>query len=188
MSTEIDPKDLFTAPSETITTPGAVNTQAENVNYLYPTNYRFLLTRTPAVTYNCTKASLPSLELPAVIQGTTLVNEGKVSGGKITYGDLTVSFLVDENLENWREIYDWMLSLGTSYDPRFPEADEKKKYSNATLTVLNSAMNPKFEVQFNNIFPVSLGGIDFDSSVSGMDAFAVDVSFAYDYYDIRSIG
>lgn len=187
MSTEIDPKDLFTSPG-TITTPGAVNTQAENVNYLYPTNYRFILTRTPAMTYNCTKVSLPSLDLPAVIQGTTLVNEGKVSGGKITYGDLTVSFLVDENLENWQEIYEWMLTLGTSYDPRFPEADENKKYSNATLAVMNSAMNPKFEVTFTNIFPVSLGGIDFDSGVSGMDALVVDVSFAYDYYDIRSIG
>jgi len=80
-----------------------------------------------------------------------------------------------------------MLTLGTSYDPRFPEADEKKKYSNATLSVLNSAMRPKFEVEFNNIFPVSLGGIDFDSSVSSMDAFVVDVTFAYDYYEIRPL-
>ena len=120
-------------------------------------------------------------------KGTTLVSEGKVSGGKISYGDLTVSFLVDENLQNWQEIYEWMLTLGTSYDPRFPEADEKKKYSNATLSVLNSAMRPKFEVEFNNIFPVSLGGIDFDSSVSSMDAFVVDVTFAYDYYEIRPL-
>ena len=183
----IDPKDtLFSAPKDR--SPGAKNTQISNVNYVYPTNYRFILTRTPAVTYNCVRAAIPGLDLPAVIQPTSLVNEGKISGGKLTYGDLTISFLVDEDLANWQEIYEWMLSLGTSYDPRFPEKDEKKKYSDATLTVLNSAMQPSFEVTYYNAIPVSLGALDFDSSVTSMDAITVDVTFAYDYYEIRAIG
>ena len=48
-------------------------------------------------------------------------------GEKITYGDFTHSaFLVDENMENYKTIYDWIYGLG------FPETAQQFKDLNLT--------------------------------------------------------
>ena len=37
-------------------------------------------------------------------------------GEKLTYDDLTIIFIVDENLENYIEIHNWLTSLGFPKD------------------------------------------------------------------------
>ena len=37
-------------------------------------------------------------------------------GDKVTYQTLDVSFLVDENLNNYKEIHDWIIGLGFPQD------------------------------------------------------------------------
>ena len=36
---------------------------------------------------------------------------------KINLGEITVNFIVDENMENWTELYTWMSQLTSSTDP-----------------------------------------------------------------------
>jgi len=180
------------------------------MDYASPVQFRFKCSKLPKVEFFCQSANIPGIGL-----GTTDVETSLKSipfpGDKVTYQDLAISFLVDENLENYKEIHDWIIGLGfpqnhtqfsdlraTSSD-RFPgtsssnaitgqaTADplpESGMYSDATLTVLNSKNIAVTEIRFHNIFPTSLGALSYDVQASDVNYLSTAVDFSYMYYEI----
>ena len=157
-----------------------------NTNYLLSTGFRFLLTRTPHLTYFCQAANLPDVSLGEMEQPTRFIPI-KHPGNSFTYGDLEISFIIDENMENWREIHNWMRSLKNVEDFTEFEENPTHHYSDATLMILNSAMKPNLEVAFTNIFPKSLSGIQFTSDADDATQVIASATFAFTSYDIRKI-
>ena len=51
------------------------------------------------------------MTLGSAVQSTYL-KDIPVPGDKLRYEDLTINFMVDEELENYIQIYQWMTSLG----------------------------------------------------------------------------
>jgi len=111
----------------------------------------------------------------------------------LTYGDLTISFLVDEGLENYMAVHNWMTGLG------FPETtqqfknlttnddgirDLKEQYSDGSLSILNSNYRATANVKFKDLFPVSLTSLEFDSSVTDIQYFTAEATFKYTVYNI----
>ena len=88
-------------------------------------------------------------------------------GDQIQFEDLTLQFLVDENMENYLEIHNWIYSLGypksvdqfgdliRADDNQFV-IDNLRQFSDGTLTVLNSNFVPMSYIKFKDLFPISL--------------------------------
>tara|TARA_Y100000287_G_scaffold37574_1_gene28498 strand:+ start:70 stop:345 length:276 start_codon:yes stop_codon:yes gene_type:complete len=85
--------------------------QIENRNYLSPTGFKLSLYRSPSVAFFCNQANIPNLSLGIAEQPTYLRNI-PIPGDKIDFGDLTIRFLVDEDLKNYMEIHKWIRGLG----------------------------------------------------------------------------
>jgi len=170
--------------------------QIDNRNFLSPTGFKFTLTRTPKVAFFCNQANIPDLNLGVAVQPSYL-KDLDTPGDKIVFGDLNLRFLVDENLENYMEIQNWIRGLG------FPEKlgqfaeleenglvkgnylkDRQNIYSDGTLQVLTSSQIPNFQVSFKDLFPYSLSTMTFDATDSDIQYFTADVSFKYTIYDI----
>ena len=98
--------------------PDTSSRQIENRNYLSPTGFRFLLKRSPGVAFFCNQANIPSLDLGIAVQ-TSYLKDIDRPGEKIKFGDLTLRFLVDEDLKNYMELQNWIRGLG------FPEKLEQ---------------------------------------------------------------
>ena len=94
--------------------------------------------------------------------------------GILTYETLNVTFLIDEYLKNWQEVFEWMVG-------------EENKYTSAVLTILSSAMNPTIEFHFKDIFPTSLSEISFDSTTTDPTYQVATVSFNYTEYNIKNL-
>ena len=60
-------------------------------------------------------------------------------------------------------------------------------YSDATLTVLNSKNIAKTEIRFENLYPTSLGSLNYDVRATDVDYINASVSFNYMNYDIVQI-
>ena len=43
--------------------------------------------------------------------GTPLRNI-QIGGDEVSFEELTIQFVVDENMKNWISIYDWIISIG----------------------------------------------------------------------------
>ena len=179
-------------------------------DYASPIQFRFKMTKLPQVEFFVQTANIPGIALGSTSFETPLKDIAGV-GDKVTYQTLDVSFLVDENLNNYKEIHDWITSLGfaQSHDQfkslqatgadRFPGTtsstaatgtsiaqplDEGGTYSDATLTVLNSKNIAVTEIRFRNVYPISLGSLSYDIKASDVDYLQVSSSFNYLNYDI----
>ena len=159
--------------------------QVDNLNPLLPTYFQFSMKRCPSVTYFCQSANLPGLSVETIPQPTRFVNIPHTLGTP-EFEDLTINFVVDENLNNWLELYDWMRSTVTTKDHKEYD-DAPEHYSDDSLTILNSAMLPKIRVAFENIFPVSLSALEFDSTTTTPDALIGSATFRYTTYEITKL-
>ena len=174
-------------------------TPIDNRNFLAPTGFKFALKRSPGVAFFCNEANIPDLNLGIAVQPTYLKDIDR-PGDKIQFGDLTIRFLVDEDLTNFMEIQNWIRGLG------FPESldefsdlekeavmpsnfgnAEKNIYSDGTLQILSSNLIPKFQVKFEGLFPYSLTTMTFDATDTDIEYFTAEASFKYTIYSITDL-
>ena len=174
-------------------------TPIDNRNFLAPTGFKFSLKRSPGVAFFCNQANIPSLDLGIATQPSYLKNID-VPGDKIQFGDLTLRFLVDEDLVNYMEIQNWIRGLG--YPETLQEFDKLESeavlpgnfgragdniYSDGTLQILSSNLVAKFNVNFKDMFPYSLSTITFDATDTDIEYFTADVSFKYTIYNLTDL-
>ena len=166
-----------------MTTTNVINREPSKRDYASPVQFRFKMSKLPLVEFFVQSANLPGISLGNATQVTPLYDI-PIPGDKISYSPLDLSFIVDENLNNYKEIHDWILGLGfpsnhtqfqdlqTAGSDRFPGStrstavtgtstpqplNEGGIYSDATLTVLNSKNIAKTEIRFENVYPTNLG-------------------------------
>jgi len=97
---------------------GPLDRQPTKLDYASPTQFKFGINQLPKVEYFVTAAELPDLSLETTLQSTPF-KDIPVPGEKLTYGNLTVTFLVDEYLENYITLHNWITGLG------FPQKREQ---------------------------------------------------------------
>jgi len=170
--------------------------QIQNKNFLNPTGFRFILNRAPKVVFFSNQASIPGLNL-GVTEQSTYLKDIPIPGDKLQFQDLTLRFLVDEDLENYLEIQHWLRGLGfpdslkeiyewQSSNPNAPSSTLNYT-SDGTLNVLSSSNTPNFKVKFLDMFPVSLSDLDFDATDSDIDYLTASVTFKYTIYNITDL-
>ena len=173
--------------------------QIQNRNYLAPTGFKFTVSRAPKISYFGNQVNLPSLTLGIANQPTYLKNIPR-PGTEVDFEDLVINFLVDEDLENYLEIQNWIRGIGypesldqiydfqkdDSNSMKDKYAEEINLFSDGTLTILNNVNLPKFKVNFEGMFPYALSTLNFDATKSDLEYFTAQVSFKYNIYNIVS--
>ena len=81
----------------------ATASQIENRNFLSPVGFKFVLKRSPKVAFFRNEANIPDLNLRVVDQP-SYTKMLPTPGDIIEFGDLSLRFLVDEDLKNYMEI------------------------------------------------------------------------------------
>ena len=175
-------------------TNSAFAKQIDNRNFLSGIGFKFTLTKFPKVDFFSNSARIPELNLELTTQASYLKNID-VPGERLSYGDFTLRFLVDENMENYQSIYDWLTGLG------FPETtkefadlikdsdgqtDPKEAFCDGTLRILNSNYREVAKVKFKDLFPISLTSLDFDATNTDVQFFTAEATFKYTLYKLST--
>lgn len=166
-----------------------------NVNPLRLTSYQFQIQKLPGLTYFIQSTEVPQITLGFSTQGTS-VHDIKIPGETMEFGSLSFDFIVDEELNNWNQIYFWMIGMG------YPEGHHlyrkyinssinkngnnelMKGYSDGALILLDSANHPKQIFTFIDLFPVSLSGLQMNSTNESNAPAIASATFEYSYYTI----
>ena len=147
----------------------------------------------PRSIFSVQHTRIPELSLGLAKQPTYL-KDLDIPGEKLTFGDLTLRFLVDENMENYMAIHNWLTGLG------FPETtqdyadlvkpvtaeprEDLNQFSDGKLHLLNSNFRTQTIVHFRDLFPISLTSLDFDVTLDDIQYFTAEVTFKYAVYFI----
>ena len=201
---------LINTSMTTSTSP--LNRQPTKLDYSSPTQFRFLINQLPKVQYFTTEANIPGIALGDIELATPLKNI-PLMGDKLTYEDLNITFIVDENLENYVEMHTWLTSIGFPNDrsqfANFRSATsnvatntrgeskdigdvkastpERAMYSDAVMTILTNKNNPVVECRFADVFPTSLSGLTYSQNQTDVEYLTATVSFKYEIYEIVTL-
>ena len=170
----------------------AFDKQIGNRNFLSPVGFKFTLAKEPKVAFFCNSARIPEISLGTATQPAYL-KDVDVPGDKLSYGDFSLRFLVDENLTNYMAIHNWMLGLGypdstKQFDDLTKNEDGsdelQKQFSDGSLHILNSNYRDVAIVKFRDLFPIYLTSLEFQATDSDVQYFTADVTFKYTLYDM----
>ena len=189
-----------------------LNRQPTALDYSSPTQFRFLINQLPKVQYFTTEANIPGITLGEGTYNTPL-KDLPLLGDKLTYDDLTITFIVDENLENYIEMHTWLTGIGFPKDRKqFSDfrsvtsnmsvktrgesndigdvrasTPELAMTSDSVMTILTNKNNPVVECRFKDVFPTSLSGLTYSQNQTDVDYLTATVNFKYKIYEIITI-
>ena len=184
--------------------------QPDQLDYASPTQFRFGIKQLPDVEFFTINANLPGISATPIDYATPY-KPIPIMGDALTYSDLTITFIVDEYLENYQSLHGWMTGYGfpssrkefrtyreeTALAPAAgatPAVDklglatpDKAMYSDAFLMILSNKNNPILNVNFQNVFPISLGDLTYTQGATDVEYITVDATFQYQIYKLESV-
>ena len=151
-------------------------------NFLNPSSFVLTL---DSQTYSGAEFTVQTMMLPDVTtEGAPLpfrqVNVA-MAADKIAFGSFEVSYLIDEDLLNYKEIFDWMKqNVETQHEQAIIGNNHVR---DLTLTIMNSSNNVTKQINFIDAFPTSLSSLPFDITTTDVEYLTAVVTFAYSYYE-----
>ena len=100
-----------------------------------------------------------------------------MASDKITFGQFEISYLIDEDLLNYKEIFDW---LKANVETKHTATNHVR---DLTLTIMNSANNVTKQIKFIDAYPTSLASLPFDITITDVEYLTAVVTFQYSYYE-----
>lgn len=171
----------------------AIDNYPGNPNFLSPLNFRFQIKKCPNVNFFIQNVNLPGMALVPVETPNPFVKI-PYAGDHVDFDDLMINYKVDEDLQNYLEIHNWIRELG------FPNSfDEYKNIagrpiytgmglmSDMSLIILSSSRNPTYEITFKDAYPISISSLIFDSTSSDVQFLDAAATFRFRSYGIEKI-
>ena len=190
----------------------SVTRQPDKLDYASPTQFSFGIHQLPKVQFFSTAATIPAIALSDVVIPTPFKSI-PMMGDQLTFDNLSITYIVDEYLENFLSIHEWMTAIGfpknrtqfsefrsnTSNTPTARlgsdgEIGEVSKttgvnalFSDATLTVLSNKNNPIVEVRYADMFPTSLSALEYNQNTSDVEYITANITFKYKLYEMHTL-
>ena len=165
-----------------------------NVNPLNPNGFNFYIAKLPNVSFFCQRVMIPGLTLGVIEQPNPFTNRA-IPGEIMTFSELSVQFLIDEKMENYKAIFNWMRALGfpkdhSEYSNFVNEqgnniySELAKNFSDATVSVLDGMNVQTNSFKFYDVFPISMDPVQFESTAMDVNYVIGSATFKYTTFEI----
>lgn len=170
----------------------------KSLNPLSPNGFNFSVSKLPGVSFFCQRVMIPSITLASIDRPTPFVNT-PIPGEIMQFSELSLQFLIDEKMENYKSIFNWMVSLGYPEDNKqysnFVNSDQNnlvwselsKNYSDATITVLDAKNVATNSFKFYDLFPIALDPVQFEATAMDVNYVIGSATFKYTYFTIDQV-
>lgn len=165
-------------------------------NFLPADGFRLSVDKFPSIGPLAQGVYIPGMIMGEANIATPFVDYSLV-GDKIVFEKLNITLAMDENMEVFREINQWIRGMGfpASFEQfgKTQLAHRTKKvlddlYSDISLIILNSKSNPNMQIRYFDAFPISTGGFQMDTTNSDTPHITIDVAFTFRDFEISRIG
>ena len=162
------------------------STQPSNINQLNIVNFEINFSRLPTVEYFCQRINIPAVILGDTFQPTPFLNT-PVEGDTLVFESINMSFILDEDMQNYIEMYNWLTALGfpreygqfRTLQDSGTGAEYSSKFSEMDIILHTNKANPNYKITFNDVFPTSISAVQFDTTATTLDPIMVDATFNF---------
>ena len=142
-----------------------------NTNLFQPTGFKVIIDRKNYGTleFFVQAVNHPGASVPAVDVPVKRLQSLPLAGGQVEYSELTMDVLLDEDMNSYIELYNWMLRSVNNV-PNITRDDFKGNtstqptYSDITVVALTSHNNRSVKFKYTDAIPVTIGDIRFEST------------------------
>ena len=163
----------------------------DNITPLSPNGFMFNISKLPNMSFFCQSVNIPGITLGDPEFANPFATQ-PIPGEHLTYDQLTVQFLVDSEMQNYKSLYNWIIALGfpQSYQQyiNFAGTDTTnyselaKNYSDGTLQILAGNNQVSQTLQFIDMFPITIESLMFASTNTDVQYLVGQATFRYGYY------
>jgi hypothetical protein len=158
-------------------------------NYLSPSNFTISIQRIPNIEFFIQSLTLPSLTATPTSRETPLTTMFEIND-KLQYSDLEMAFILDENMNNYKEILEWLEGISGSQSPNDTKSLGLSKYgfkSDIIATITNSHKNPNVKFTFRDCFPTALGSVELNVNTQDVAYATCNVTMRYDIFTMEQL-
>ena len=150
-----------------------------NKNFLQPSGFRVIIGREDYANLEFFAQSVqhPGSSVDPALIPMSRLNELPVTGSKISYSELNVNLIVDEDMVAYKEMQNWLLRS-------VEEQDNVQIYNDVTLSVLTSHNNANVQIRYKNCIPTMIGAIEFTSTSGDTQYITFDATFRFTEFEI----
>lgn len=168
-----------------------------NLNFLSPLKFAFTVKKLPNVNFYVQSIVLPSISVTPSNVPSPFVKL-PVPGDHVDFGEVQITFKIDEDMSNYLEIYNWLYALGfpekfdqyrvlAEKDARQNIGGDDGIMSDGTVIIYNSASNVNMQVKLINMFPTGLMDIILDFKQPDVDYIEATATFAFERMEISKL-
>jgi hypothetical protein len=155
--------------------------QPKNRNFLFPQGFKFELQMFAGVDFFCQSVNIPDITMPTATVSSKFRSISIPGSGGVEFGDLVVTFIIDEDFKNYMSIQNWIREYGLSEG--YSQTEDQT--SDGVIQVLTSNFNGNFYVRYEKLFPISLTGVEFDARVDNIEYLTATATFKFTRYTIQ---
>ena len=156
-------------------------------NYLSPLEFEVTVRRLPHVEFFTQRVSVPGISAtPATMP--TPFNMTYFTPDKLNYDQLVLQFIVDEKMNNYMEVFNWIVATTFPQNyKQFKDIKDSKEgiFSDISIIIKSSSKNPAIEINFVNCQPIALSDVQLDTTQPDVVYPEAAVTFQYDSYSIK---
>ncbi|MDC0308664.1 hypothetical protein OAL25_00220 [bacterium] len=165
------------------------NSTLNNINLLQPNAFKLVIDRKnfKNLEFFAQTVMHPDLTVQAADTFYQRVSNIPVAGDKLTFGELTAMIILDENLNSYVEMYNWVNRL-VEHKNRAPldrTEDVPPTYADISLVILSSHNNQTRKIKYIDCVPTGLGNIQFEAIAGGESVITYPVTFRFSYFELE---
>ena len=162
---------------------------ADNINYFQGTSFRVIIDRRQYGTFQffVSQVSHPGVQNAAAETPFPRIGSFPLPGNTMSYGELTMQVLLDEDFKTYTELYDWMLRLVnedqlantmTSSNSAIPT------YSDIHVIALSNHNNKNVEIHYKDCVITGLGDINFSAQDQSVEVISFPANFRFSHFEV----
>jgi len=149
-------------------------------NTLQQPQFKLVIPRLKITTYFIQKCNIPGVIAGKANIRVPTGNQLSFPGTSIDFEPLQIQFLMDSKYRAWWQIYKWIKECqGITNDKNMVK--QINMTSDMTLFIFDNNNAPLFNINFKGAFPIALGGVNLDSTVTNITGIPGTATFVYQY-------
>lgn len=163
----------------------------DNINFLQPTGFRVVIDRKnyPNLEFFAQSVQHPDVTVPSPVLEYSRIGQVAFPGDTINYSELTITFILDEDIKSYIELYEWFEML---INENYRDGGSRSRYdgkipsqADVSVSILTSHNNQTKRILYKGCTPTALTGLNLAANVQTLEFLTFDVSFSFTGFEFK---